>query len=60
MLELHKIKEAGQALQEAGVRDPGNPEIELSGLDICCSAKKAIRHQNVLLAPSDVVTTCRR
>ena len=29
MLELHKIKEAGQALQEAGVRDPGNPEIEL-------------------------------
>ncbi|HNS08847.1 MAG TPA: hypothetical protein PKN29_04050 [Candidatus Ozemobacteraceae bacterium] len=29
MLDLHKIKEAGQALQEAGVRDPGNPEIEL-------------------------------
>ena len=29
LLELHKIKEAGQALQEAGVRDPGNPEIEL-------------------------------
>ncbi len=29
MLDLHKVKEAGQALQEAGVRDPGNPEIEL-------------------------------
>ncbi len=29
MLDLHKIKEAGQALQEAGVRDPGNPELEL-------------------------------
>jgi len=29
LLELHKIKEAGQALQEAGVRYPGNPEIEL-------------------------------
>lgn len=29
LLDLHKIKEAGQALQEAGVRDPGNPEIDL-------------------------------
>ncbi len=29
MLDLHKVKEAGQALQEAGVRDPGNPELEL-------------------------------
>lgn len=28
-LELNKIKEAGQALQDAGVRDPGNPEIDL-------------------------------
>lgn len=29
LLELHKTKEAGEALQEAGIRDPGNPEIEL-------------------------------
>ena len=29
LLELHKTKEAGEALQEAGKRDPGNPEIEL-------------------------------
>ncbi|EKD80894.1 MAG: hypothetical protein ACD_39C02107G0003 [uncultured bacterium] len=29
MLELNKVREAGQALQEAGVRDPGNPEIDL-------------------------------
>lgn len=28
-LDLNKVKEAGQALQEAGVRDPGNPEIDL-------------------------------
>ena len=29
LLELHKTKEAGEALQEAGIRDPGNPEIEI-------------------------------
>ena len=29
LLDLHKTKEAGEALQEAGKRDPGNPEIEL-------------------------------
>lgn len=29
MLDLNKVREAGQALQEAGVRDPGNPEIDL-------------------------------
>ncbi|PKL49578.1 MAG: hypothetical protein CVV42_06235 [Candidatus Riflebacteria bacterium HGW-Riflebacteria-2] len=29
LLDLNKVREAGQALQEAGVRDPGNPEIEL-------------------------------
>lgn len=29
LLELHKTKEAGEALQEAGKRDPGNPEIEI-------------------------------
>ena len=28
-IDLRKTKEAGQALQEAGVRDPGNPEIDL-------------------------------
>jgi len=28
-LDLNKVREAGQALQEAGLRDPGNPEIEL-------------------------------
>ncbi len=28
-LDLNKVKEAGQALQEAGKRDPGNPEIDL-------------------------------
>ncbi len=29
LLDLNKVREAGQALQEAGVRDPGNPELEL-------------------------------
>ena len=29
LLDLHKTKEAGEALQEAGKRDPGNPEIEI-------------------------------
>jgi tetratricopeptide (TPR) repeat protein len=29
MLDLNRVKEAGQALQEAGLRDPGNPEIDL-------------------------------
>ena len=29
MLDLNKVREAGQALQDAGVRDPGNPEIDL-------------------------------
>lgn len=29
MLDLHKLKEAGEALQKASIKDPGNPEIDL-------------------------------
>ena len=29
LLDLHKIKDVAEALQEAGIRDPGNPEIEI-------------------------------
>lgn len=29
LLDLYKTKEAGEVLQEAGKRDPGNPEIEI-------------------------------
>ena len=29
LLDLHRTKDAGDAIQEAGIRDPGNPEIEL-------------------------------
>ncbi len=29
LLDLYRTKEAGEALQEAGKRDPGNPEIEI-------------------------------
>lgn len=29
MLDLHEIKEAGKAIQQAALRDPGNPEIDL-------------------------------
>ncbi|GAB4281442.1 MAG: hypothetical protein Kow0029_26550 [Candidatus Rifleibacteriota bacterium] len=29
MLDLHKIDEAGKALQAASIKDPGNPEIDL-------------------------------